>query len=455
MSKGMQQRLGIAQALVGSPRLLMLDEPTSALDPVGRRIVRDLLGELRGRGIAVVLNSHLLSEVELSATASRSSWAGRSSRTARPPSSRARAGWRSRPATACATFPEAEREDVPGIVAELVAARRAGLRRPPARLDARGRLPRGGRRGVSSVTVVARYALREAVRRRVILVVLLLTICFLALYGARLRSHVRRGRLARRGDQIDDRVLAGSTLLGLSMFTTLFLGRGARGLPDARRGARRRGARAAPAARRAAVGEDEPAARAASPAPPSVCAAYVALVYAGAVLITGITRRLVARPVVEPGLGLVLAVVVIAAISLLGSIFLSSTANGIAVFMLFGAGLAAGLLGQIGDALAVADARGRGDGGVVAAAVRGALPGGAPRPDGRHQRHHRRDRPARPVRRRPGGGPRPVALDGRLPRADRRRGAGSRSRAATSSAPDPALSSIGWEQWPPKPCWRA
>ena len=61
----MQQRLGIAQALVGSPRLLLLDEPTSALDPVGRRIVRDLLEELRGRGVAVLLNSHLLSEVEL------------------------------------------------------------------------------------------------------------------------------------------------------------------------------------------------------------------------------------------------------------------------------------------------------------------------------------------------------------------------------------------------------
>ncbi len=61
----MQQRLGIAQALVGSPRLLLLDEPTSALDPVGRRIVRDLLEELRRRGVAVLLNSHLLSEVEL------------------------------------------------------------------------------------------------------------------------------------------------------------------------------------------------------------------------------------------------------------------------------------------------------------------------------------------------------------------------------------------------------
>ena len=65
MSKGMQQRLGVAQALVGSPRLLLLDEPTSALDPVGRRTVRGLLEELRARGISVLLNSHLLSEVEL------------------------------------------------------------------------------------------------------------------------------------------------------------------------------------------------------------------------------------------------------------------------------------------------------------------------------------------------------------------------------------------------------
>ena len=65
MSKGMQQRLGVAQALVGTPRLLLLDEPTSALDPVGRRTVRTLLEELRSRGISVLLNSHLLSEVEL------------------------------------------------------------------------------------------------------------------------------------------------------------------------------------------------------------------------------------------------------------------------------------------------------------------------------------------------------------------------------------------------------
>jgi ABC-2 type transport system ATP-binding protein len=65
MSKGMQQRLGLAQALIGAPSLLLLDEPTSALDPAGRRVVRQLLDEVRGRGVSVLLSSHLLSEVEL------------------------------------------------------------------------------------------------------------------------------------------------------------------------------------------------------------------------------------------------------------------------------------------------------------------------------------------------------------------------------------------------------
>jgi len=64
-SKGMQQRLALAQALVAHPRLVILDEPTSALDPVGRREVREIIRDLRGEGVAVFLNSHLLSEVEL------------------------------------------------------------------------------------------------------------------------------------------------------------------------------------------------------------------------------------------------------------------------------------------------------------------------------------------------------------------------------------------------------
>ena len=63
-SKGMQQRLGLAVALVGRPELVVLDEPTSALDPIGRADVRDLLLSLRARGVAVLLNSHLIGEVE-------------------------------------------------------------------------------------------------------------------------------------------------------------------------------------------------------------------------------------------------------------------------------------------------------------------------------------------------------------------------------------------------------
>ena len=63
-SKGMQQRLGLAVALVARPDLVVLDEPTSALDPLGRADVRDLLLSLRERGVAVLLNSHLIGEVE-------------------------------------------------------------------------------------------------------------------------------------------------------------------------------------------------------------------------------------------------------------------------------------------------------------------------------------------------------------------------------------------------------
>jgi len=63
-SKGMKQRLGLAQAILGRPKLLMLDEPTAYLDPIGRRDMRELIAGLKARGTTVLLNSHLLSEVE-------------------------------------------------------------------------------------------------------------------------------------------------------------------------------------------------------------------------------------------------------------------------------------------------------------------------------------------------------------------------------------------------------
>lgn len=64
-SKGMLQRVGLAQALLNEPELVILDEPTSGLDPVGRRLVRDIIRDLKSRGTSVFLNSHLLSEVEI------------------------------------------------------------------------------------------------------------------------------------------------------------------------------------------------------------------------------------------------------------------------------------------------------------------------------------------------------------------------------------------------------
>jgi ABC-2 type transport system ATP-binding protein len=65
-SKGMLQRIGLAQALLNDPDLVFLDEPTSGLDPFGRRLVRDIIQSQRERGATVLLNSHLLSEVEIS-----------------------------------------------------------------------------------------------------------------------------------------------------------------------------------------------------------------------------------------------------------------------------------------------------------------------------------------------------------------------------------------------------
>jgi ABC-2 type transport system ATP-binding protein len=63
-SKGMLQRLGLAQALVHHPKLLILDEPTDGVDPAGRREIHDILNRLTGKGVTVFINSHLLSEVE-------------------------------------------------------------------------------------------------------------------------------------------------------------------------------------------------------------------------------------------------------------------------------------------------------------------------------------------------------------------------------------------------------
>jgi ABC-2 type transport system ATP-binding protein len=121
MSKGMQQRLGIAQALVGGPRLLLLDEPTSALDPAGRRIVRDLLEELRRRGVSVLLNTHLLSEVERVCDRVAIIDRGQLLAEGRPGDLARPGGVEVDTANGTQRYLDAAREDVPALVERLVA----------------------------------------------------------------------------------------------------------------------------------------------------------------------------------------------------------------------------------------------------------------------------------------------------------------------------------------------
>jgi ABC-2 type transport system ATP-binding protein len=121
MSKGMQQRLGIAQALVGDPRIVLLDEPTSALDPAGRRTVRELLDGLRGRGVAVLLNSHLLSEVELVCDRVVIVDKGRTIAEGAPADLVVTGGVEIETASGPKRYPDAGREDIPDLIAGLVA----------------------------------------------------------------------------------------------------------------------------------------------------------------------------------------------------------------------------------------------------------------------------------------------------------------------------------------------
>ena len=207
MSKGMQQRLGLAQALMGSPRLLLLDEPTSALDPAGRRTVRALLEQLRDRGVSVLLNS-------APAVGGRAGLRpGRDHRPRRGGRGR-HAGELSRPGgveVETAAAADVRRRHPRRRAADRARAgrrRRGGLQRPcytstledayprrsaapatPAEEAPRGVRPawadRGGPRAgeLRGALIVARFSLRESLRRRVFVVVGLLTLPFLALYG--------------------------------------------------------------------------------------------------------------------------------------------------------------------------------------------------------------------------------------------------------------------------------
>jgi ABC-type transport system involved in multi-copper enzyme maturation permease subunit len=204
---------------------------------------------------------------------------------------------------------------------------------------------------VTAVRIIAAFALRESLRRRVFLVVGLLTLAFLVLYGLgtwQLFDSVGQFDEPIRG--IDARTVAGATILGLAMFATLFLGTilavfltlgAVRG--DAERGLLQP-VLVRPVRRRTVLlGRFVAAA--------SVCAGYVVVVFLATTVITWAFSDWWPDRVVGPALQLAVAVTIIAALSLAGSVALASTANGIAVFMVFGAGLTAGLLGQIGEAL--------------------------------------------------------------------------------------------------------
>ena len=200
-------------------------------------------------------------------------------------------------------------------------------------------------------TVIATFALRESVRRRVFTVVGLLTIAFLALYALgtwQLFDTV--GEFDEPIEGVDARTVAGATILGLAMFATLFLGTilavfltlgAVRG--DAERGLLQP-VLVRPLHRRTVLVGRFAAATA-------VTGAYVIVVFLATALITKAFSGWWPDRVVGPAIELAADVTVLSALSLAGSVLLSANANGIAIFMLFGAGLTAGLLGQIGEAL--------------------------------------------------------------------------------------------------------
>src|SRR4051794_15000286 len=192
--------------------------------------------------------------------------------------------------------------------------------------------------------------MRESVRRRVFVVVTILTLASGILYilGAKIAFHDTASFSgAGIGDTKD---FTGATVFGMAMFGTLFLGAvlAAFLTLGVIRGDTERGL-LQPLVVRPVGRATVLAARFGAAA--VVSAGYVLVVYAGALVSTGIVGDWWPDHIVRPAAGLVGGVVVISAISTAGSVLFTATANGIAVFMIYGAGLIAGLLGQIGDAL--------------------------------------------------------------------------------------------------------
>ena len=205
---------------------------------------------------------------------------------------------------------------------------------------------------MSDALAIAGHALREAVRRRVLLVVSLLTAVFLGLFALAAFEAFDSLEKVNGIVPIDERALAGGTLLGLAMFVALFLGvvLAVFLTLDAVRGDAERGLLqplvVRPVGRTTLLAGRLLAASA-------VCAPYVVIVFLLAALITNAAGDFWPSSLAVPAAGLALGVITVVAVSLLGSTVLSTTANGIAIFMVFATGLAAGLLGQIGEGLQV------------------------------------------------------------------------------------------------------
>jgi Cu-processing system permease protein len=203
---------------------------------------------------------------------------------------------------------------------------------------------------VTAALTIAGYGLREALRRKVFVVVCLLTIAFVVLYWIGNRYTFRHVADIVPPAGIDAQTFAGAFLFGMAMFGTLFLGtvlaifltlgvvRG-----DAERGLLQ------PLVVRPVGRGTVLVARFLGAA--AVCVPYVLALYFATMALTGAEGGWWPDRIVTPGLELAGGVLVVAALSLLGSVFLSSIANGIAIFMIFGGGLVAGLLGNIGHVL--------------------------------------------------------------------------------------------------------
>ena len=200
---------------------------------------------------------------------------------------------------------------------------------------------------VRPVVVLAAWAVRESLRRRVFVIVALLTVAFVVLYTLGCHAAFTQLHQFTGPNGIDGHEFAGATLNGLAMFAVLFLGSVLASFLTLStvRGDAENGLLQALVVRPVGRAQVLVARWLAAAV---VCTAYVVIVYAAVLVILRATGGWSPDRVVGPGLRLAVAVSMLAALCVLGSVAFTATANGIATFMVLGSGLFAGLLGQVG-----------------------------------------------------------------------------------------------------------